>query len=66
VAVVAIGSSIDFALVIGTPPTMLAYATGFFRTSEIFRRGLLLDLIGLLLLSFGVIWIWWLLGAVRL
>ena len=66
VAVVAIGSSIDFALVIGTPPTMLAYATGFFRTSEIFRRGLLLDLIGLLLLSFGVIWIWWLLGAVQL
>lgn len=66
VAVVAIGSSIDFALVIGTPPTMLAYATGFFRTSEIFRRGLLLDLIGLLLLSFGVIWIWWLLGVVLL
>lgn len=66
VAVVAIGSSIDFALVIGTPPTMLAYATGFFRTSEIFRRGILLDLLGLLLLSFGLVWIWWLLGAVTL
>jgi len=66
VAVVAIASSIDFALVVGTPPTMLAYATGLFRTSEIFRRGILLDLIGLLLLSFGAIWIWWLLGAVQL
>lgn len=66
VAVVAIASSIDFALVVGTPPTMLAYATGFFRTSEIFQRGVLLDLIGLLLLSFGMIWIWWLLGAVRM
>jgi hypothetical protein len=33
---------------------------------EIFRRNLLFDLIGLRLLSFGVIWIWWLLGAVRL
>ena len=66
VAVVAIGSSLDFALVIGTPPTMLAYATGFFRTSEIFKRGLALDMIGLLLLSFGTIWIWWLCGAVRM
>lgn len=66
VAVVAIGSSLDFALVIGTPPTMLAYATGFFRTSEIFKRGLALDFLGLLLLSFGTIWIWWLCGAVKI
>ena len=55
VAVVAIGSSIDFALVVGTPPTMMAYSTGLFKTSEIFKRGVILDIIGLLLLSFGVI-----------
>lgn len=66
VAVVAIASSIDFALVVGTPPTMMAYSTGFFQTSEIFRRGVLLDLLGVLLLSFVVIWIWWLLGVVTL
>jgi sodium-dependent dicarboxylate transporter 2/3/5 len=66
VAVVAIGSSIDFALVVGTPPTMMAYSTGFFKASEIFKRGLALDLLGLILLSFGVIWIWWLLGVVTL
>ena len=64
VAVVAIGSSIDFALVVGTPPTMMAYSTGYFKASEIFRRGIILDLIGLLLLAFGVIWIWRLLGVV--
>jgi sodium-dependent dicarboxylate transporter 2/3/5 len=66
VAVVAIASSIDFALVIGTPPTMLAYSTGYFETREIFRRGIILDVIGALLLSFGVIWIWDLLGVVTL
>lgn len=66
VVVVAIASSIDFALVVGTPPTMMAYATGFFRTSEIFRRGIVVDLLGVLLLSFVVVWIWWLLGFVRL
>lgn len=64
VIVIAISSSIDFALVIGTPPTMMAYSTGLFQVREIFRRGLILDLIGLLLLSFGVIWIWRLLGVV--
>jgi sodium-dependent dicarboxylate transporter 2/3/5 len=66
VAVVAISSSIDFALVIGTPPTMIAYSTGFFKTQEIFRRGIILDLIGVLILSFGVIWIWQLLGVVTI
>ncbi len=66
VAVIAIASSIDFALVIGTPPTMLAYSTGFFQTSEIFKRGIVLDIIGVVLLSLGLIWLWQLLGAVTI
>jgi sodium-dependent dicarboxylate transporter 2/3/5 len=66
VAVVAIASSIDFALVVGTPPTMMAYSTGFFEARDIFKRGIILDLIGILVLSFGIIWIWQLLGAASL
>ena len=66
VAIVAIASSIDFALVVGTPPTMMAYSTGFFEAKEIFKRGSTLDLIGILVLSFGIIWIWQLLGAATL
>lgn len=64
VVVVAIASSIDFALVVGTPPTMMAYSTGFFKTSEIFRRGIVLDFIGVALLTLGMIWVWRLFGAV--
>lgn len=64
VAVIAIASSIDFALVVGTPPTMMAYSTGLFDTRDIFKRGAILDLIGILLLSFGVIYIWRWLGVV--
>lgn len=64
VAVVAIASSIDFALVVGTPPTMMAYSTGLFETREIFKRGIVLDVIGILVLSFGVIWIWRWLGVI--
>jgi len=66
VTVIAIASSIDFALVVGTPPTMMAYSTGFFEAKEIFIRGVVLDLIGILVLSFGVIWIWQWLGVVTL
>ena len=36
VIIIAISSSIDFALVIGTPPTMMAYSTGLFQVREIF------------------------------
>jgi sodium-dependent dicarboxylate transporter 2/3/5 len=63
VLVVAIASSIDFALVIGTPPTMLAYSTGLYTTGGIFRVGVVLDLLGLLLLVTVVVWIWQLLGV---
>ncbi|HEX6208620.1 MAG TPA: SLC13 family permease [Actinomycetota bacterium] len=64
VIVVAIASSIDFALVVGTPPTMLAYATGLYSTREIFRVGILLDVLGLTLLVTAVSAIWSLLGVV--
>ena len=57
-------SSIDFALVIGTPPTMIAYSSGLFRASEIFRAGILLDLLGLLLLVTAVTGVWRLFGLV--
>lgn len=63
VLVVAIASSIDFALVIGTPPTLLAYSTRLFTPAQIFRVGIFLDLAGILLLSAVVVWIWQLLGV---
>lgn len=66
VAVIAIASSIDFALVIGTPPTMLAYSTGYFHTSDIFKRGIVLDVIGVVVLSLGLVWLWQLFGAVTM
>lgn len=66
VGVVAIATSIDFALVVGTPPTMMAYSTGLLSAPEIFRRGVVLDLIGILVLTLGVVWIWSLLGVVTL
>ncbi|MGB7858947.1 MAG: DASS family sodium-coupled anion symporter [Acidimicrobiia bacterium] len=62
VVVVAIASSIDFALVVGTPPTMVAYATRLYTAGQIFRKGIVLDFLGLALLVFVVTRIWELLG----
>lgn len=62
VVVVAIASSIDFALVIGTPPTMIAYSTRLYTAGEIFRKGALLDLVGIGLLVFVVSQLWDLIG----
>ena len=64
VVVVAIASSIDFALVIGTPPTMIAYSTRLFSAREIFRMGVVLDLVGILILVTAVIGLWELFGLV--
>ena len=64
VVTVAIASSIDFALVIGTPPTMLAFSTRLFTPAEILRKGAPLDLIGLVILVVGVTSFWQLVGLV--
>ena len=58
VVVVAIASSIDFALVIGTPPTMIAYSTQLYTAAQIFRRGIVLDLVGIVLLVVVVTRFW--------
>ena len=64
VVVVAMASSIDFALVVGTPPTMIAYATRLYTVGQIFRRGIILDFVGIGLLVFVVMQIWELLRLV--
>jgi sodium-dependent dicarboxylate transporter 2/3/5 len=58
VLVVAVASSLDFALVIGTPPTMIAFSTRLFTAREIFRTGIVLDLAAVLLLVTVVVAIW--------
>lgn len=63
VLIVAIASSVDFALVIGTPPTMIAYSTRLYRAGQIFRKGVALDLAGIVLLVLVVSRIWEALGV---
>ncbi|MHA1440711.1 MAG: SLC13 family permease, partial [Candidatus Heimdallarchaeota archaeon] len=62
--IVAMGSSVDYALVFGTPPTMISYSTGFFSVREIFKIGGILDIIGILLLSTVSVVLWVAFGLV--
>ncbi|MDA0350785.1 MAG: SLC13 family permease [Chloroflexi bacterium] len=64
VVTVAVASSIDFALVIGTPPTMIAYSTNLFTAPQIFRAGIVLDAVGVLLLVFAGAGLWQAIGLV--
>lgn len=64
VVVVAIATSIDFALVIGTPPTMLAYSTDLFTVREILAKGSLLDVAGIVVLVGLVVPIWRMFGLI--
>lgn len=63
VVVVAIASSVDFALVIGTPPTMIAYSTRMYTAGQILRRGAMLDIVGIVLLTVVVTRVWELFGV---
>lgn len=56
--IVALASSTDFALPIGTPPTMLAYSTGYFKFREIVKIGFLLMIVGILILVLVFLPLW--------
>jgi len=61
---IAIAASLDFALPVGTPPSTLAYSTGLVKLKEMLKAGLILDLVSLLLLTFGIVWLWKLFGLI--
>ncbi len=62
--VAAIGSSVDFMLPQGTPPTMIAYSTGKYTVREMAKIGSVVDIFGLLLISFVLPFFWKALGVV--
>ncbi|MBY9001997.1 MAG: DASS family sodium-coupled anion symporter [Candidatus Heimdallarchaeota archaeon] len=62
--VAAIGSSVDFMLPQGTPPTMIAYSTGKYTIREMAKIGSVVDIFGLLLIAFVLPFFWRLIGIV--
>ncbi|MHA2357286.1 MAG: SLC13 family permease [Candidatus Heimdallarchaeaceae archaeon] len=63
--VAAVGASIDTALPTGTPPTLIAYATGKYKVSEMVKIGGLVMIIGTVLLMFVLPFLWKVFGIVQ-
>ncbi len=54
---VALASSLDFIVPVGTPPTAIAYSTGYLKTKDILITGTLLSLISVIfLVVFSMLW----------
>ncbi len=52
------GTSLDFIVPIGTPPSAIAYSTGYIRMGDMVKAGIPITIAGVLLLSL-LAWIFW-------
>jgi len=58
VVLAAIGVSLDFIVPVGTPPSAIAYSSGYVRVKDMVRAGALLALLGVLVLA-SLAFIYW-------
>jgi sodium-dependent dicarboxylate transporter 2/3/5 len=52
------GTSLDFLFPVGTPPSAIAFSTGYISVKDMFKVGLIVTISGILLLSF-LAWLYW-------
>lgn len=53
-----VGVSLDFLFPMGTPPTAIAYSTGYIHTTDLLKSGILVSLAGTILLSIMGYLVW--------
>jgi len=53
-----IGTSLDFILPVGTPPSAISYSTGYISVSDMVKSGLIVTSAGILLLAI-MAWLYW-------
>ncbi|MBU2100666.1 DASS family sodium-coupled anion symporter [Candidatus Micrarchaeota archaeon] len=58
VMIIAIGVSLDFIVPIGTPPSAIAYSSGYIKTSDMAKPGIIIALAGVILLTFLAFFVW--------
>jgi len=58
VMVIAIGVSLDFIVPIGTPPSTIAYSSGYIKTADMAKAGTVIALIGVSLLTLIAYFLW--------
>jgi len=58
VMIIAIGVSLDFIVPIGTPPSTIAYSSGYIKTSDMAKSGIVIALAGVILLTLLAFFVW--------
>ncbi len=58
VMVIAIGVSLDFIVPIGTPPSTIAYSSGYIKTKDMAKSGIVIAVLGILLLTLLAFFVW--------
>jgi sodium-dependent dicarboxylate transporter 2/3/5 len=58
VMVIAIGVSLDFIVPIGTPPSAIAYSSGYIKTSDMAKPGIIIALVGVIFLTLLAFFVW--------
>ncbi len=56
--IAAIGTSLDFLIPVGTPPSAIAYSTGCITVKDMLRAGIFITIAGIILLSV-LAWLYW-------
>jgi len=58
-------TSFAYLMVIGCPPNAIAYSFGYFKTSDLFKTGIITETVAIIFMLL-VVWIWWsLLGTIN-
>jgi sodium-dependent dicarboxylate transporter 2/3/5 len=52
------GTSLDFLIPVGTPPSAIAYSSGYITVADMLRAGVFLTVAGIILLAF-MAWLYW-------
>ncbi len=58
VMIIAIGVSLDFIVPIGTPPSTIAYSSGYIKTKDMAKAGIPIAIIGVILLTLLAFFVW--------
>ncbi|MBN1160153.1 MAG: DASS family sodium-coupled anion symporter [Candidatus Diapherotrites archaeon] len=59
VAIVAgMAASLDFLVPVGTPPSAIAYSSGYIKVKDMFKAGIIISTIGVILLALLAVYLW--------
>ncbi len=60
---IALAGGFAFMFVIGTPGNLLTYSTGFYKTKDLFKAGIIMDIMGMIVIFIIAVTLWHFMGV---